>query len=457
MAARVPNTALRNAIHDAGWTYAAAAAAVRQVAGEAGVVLRTNKSAVEHWVAGALPEQATRGYLAEALTRRLHRIVTHADLAFPPPGTGGDECIGLSLDADPVPVLARMWRAELDRRGFMATSAYSVAAALLPLEQVIDIAARTSRVRSGAVAGRAEVAAVRDMVSAFTEMDERHGGQHGRTALLQYMLDDVAPLCRGRFRTEADRIQMLSAASRGVHLIGWKAYDNGQQGLAQRYYLQSYALAAEAGLRGQDGFVLRTMAMQNMKLRRPEHCVALAVAGWDRARGHVDTQTEALFRIVHAHTLAKTGQRRQAVAEVEHARHALASDRGDEIPFWALAWGPPAAAVHARAAKVFETLGDRPGAADQYARAAASRPVPTFARVVALELAAQADMQHGQGHIEQACNTWSQAIDTMQGVHSARTRKAVTGLRRSIQRYRIRGLQCAQELDERALAFLRDS
>jgi hypothetical protein len=66
-------------------------------------------------------------------------------------------------------------------------------------------------------------------------------------------------------------------------------------------------------------------------------------------------------------------------------------------------------------------------------------------------------MEHGQGHIEQACDTWSQAIDTMQGVHSVRTRKAVTDLRRSIQPYRIRGLQYAQELDERALDFLRDS
>jgi hypothetical protein len=237
----------------------------------------------EHWVAGALPEQATRGYLAEALTR-LHRIVTHGDLAFPPPGTGGDESIGLSLDADPVPVLAQMWRAESDRRGFTATSAYSVAAALLPLEQVIDIAARTARIRSGAIAGRAEVAAVRDMISAFTEMDERHGGQHGRTVLPQYMLDDVAPLCRGRFRTEADRIQMLSAASRGVHLVGWKAYDNGQQhGLAQRYYLQSYALAVEAGLRGQDGFVLQTMAMQNMSSAVPGRCSASSMlTPWPR-------------------------------------------------------------------------------------------------------------------------------------------------------------------------------
>lgn len=69
-------------------------------------------------------------------------------------------------------------------------------------------------------------------------MDERHGGQHGRSALIQYLRDDVAPLCRGRFRTDEVRQQMLSAASRGVHLVGWKAYDAGNQALAQRYYMR---------------------------------------------------------------------------------------------------------------------------------------------------------------------------------------------------------------------------
>jgi hypothetical protein len=62
-----------------------------------------------------------------------------------------------------------------------------------------------------------------DMVTAFTAMDERHGGQHGRTAWIQYLRDDVAPLCRARFRTEQARRQLLSAAARAVHLAGWKA------------------------------------------------------------------------------------------------------------------------------------------------------------------------------------------------------------------------------------------
>ncbi|MGH4014612.1 MAG: hypothetical protein ACRDSL_11950 [Pseudonocardiaceae bacterium] len=59
---------------------------------------------------------------------------------------------------------------------------------------------------------------------------------------------------------------MLSAASRGVHLLGWKSYDAGQQGLA-------------------------------------------------------------------------------ALAEAEQAPVLMATDRGDEMPFWALAWVPPAASV----------------------------------------------------------------------------------------------------------------
>lgn len=94
----------------------------------------------------------------------------------------------------------------MDRRSFLSASAYSVAAAALPLEHVSEIAARTTAAaRTGLTVGMAEVAAVRDMVTVFTEMDERHGGQHGRTALIQYLRDDVAALCRGRFRTEQVR------------------------------------------------------------------------------------------------------------------------------------------------------------------------------------------------------------------------------------------------------------
>lgn len=224
--------------------------------------------------------------------------------------------------------------------------------------------------------------------------------------------------------------------------------------LAQRYYLQSYALAAESGLRGHDGFVMRTMAMQGLKLHRPEHCLGLAETGLNRAKGRVDAQTEALFRVVHAHTLAKSGKRRAALAEAEHARTLLTAAPGDDVPFWALAWGPPAASVYSRTAKVHEALGDHRAAAEQYALAATARPADTYARIVALDLVAGAEMHLKRGSIEQACATWHRAIDHMGGVRSARTRKAVSRMRGDLARFRARGLRCVAELDERGRDFL---
>lgn len=189
-------------------------------------------------------------------------------------------------------------------------------------------------------------------------------------------------------------------------------------------------------------------------LLSPAHCLALAASAVDKVRGRVDTQTEALFAVTHAHALAKAGQRQEAVREVERAGSALSSAKGDEVPFWALSWGPPAATVHSRTAKVYETLGDRRRAAAMYGAAATSRPPGTYARIVALDLVAQAEMQAAEGSIEQACATWGRAIDHMDGVQSNRTRKAVGNMRRDLSRFRTRGLRCATELDERARDFL---
>lgn len=454
MTTRPPNVQLSALVAESGLTYEALAKAVCTVAAEYGARLRTNRSNVEHWISGTIPRGDTPHYLAVALSRRLGRLLTPADLGLPAPAGGEDDTIGLSLESDPVDDLLHLWRYEVDRRRLLTASAYSVAAAALPLTHIQDIAARTTAARIGHTVGMAEVAAVRDMIAAFSELDERHGGQHARSALVTYLRDDVAPLCRARFRTDEARRQMLSAASRGVHLLGWKSYDAGQQGLAQRYYLKSYALATESGLRGHDGFVMRTMAMQGLKLHRPEHCQALAETGLNRAKGHVDAQTEALFRVVHAHTLAKSGQRRAALAEAEHARTLLAGAVGDETPFWALAWGPPAASVYSRTAKVHETLGDHRAAAENYALAAIARPAATYARIVALDLVAGAEMHLNRGSIEQACTTWHRALDHMDGVRSNRTRKAVTRMRGDLTRFRGRGLRCVTELDERARNFL---
>ncbi|MEV6332629.1 hypothetical protein [Streptomyces sp. NPDC051909] len=450
MTQRTANHQLKALIDESGLPYHGVARAVKTVALESGQRLGTNKSAVHHRVQGAEPSGATPGYLAEALSRRLGRRITREDLGLGSPAGGEDDSIGLTLDFDPIETLTAIGEADVNRRRFLAASAYSMAAATLPLQTVQEAAARTRTVSGGGIAGHADVAAVRDMVKLFMDMDERHGGQHGRSAFVQYLVTDVAQLCRGRFASDDVRAEALSVASAAAHLCGWKAYDSGEQGLAQRYYLQSLALARASGVPGQDGFVMRTMSQQGMKLHRPEHCLALAETGCDRAKGRVGQQVEALFAVIHAHALAKTGQNRRSLSDVQFAETALAAGAGDEVPFWALVWGPPAATVHSRTAKVFETLGDRPNAAHQYATAAASRPGATYARIIAFDLVAQAE----QGSIEQAYTTWGRAIDTMTGVKSTRTLRAVRSLRSDLRPYRARGVRVAAELDERARVFL---
>jgi hypothetical protein len=454
MTQRTANHRLKQLVAESGLPYDGVARAVKAVALESGQRLGTNKSAVHHWIGGAEPAGLTSGYLAEALSRRLGRRITREDLGLGSPPGGENESIGLTLDLDPIETLTALGAADVNRRAFLAASAFSLAATALPLETVREAAARTRKVSGGALAGHADVAAVREMVKLFMNMDEKHGGQHGRSAFVQYLITDVRALCRSRFADEDVRADALSVAAAGAHLAGWKAYDSGEQGLAQRYYLQSLTLAGESGIAGQDGFVMRTMSQQSMKLHRPEHCLALAGTGWDRARGRVGPQVEALFAITHAHALARSGQAVQALGDVDRAHAALAGGDGDDVPFWALAWGPPVATVHSRTAKVFEALGDHPNSARSYATAAASRPATTYARIIALDLVAQAEQQAKQGGIEQACTTWGRAIDTMAGVQSTRTLKAVRSLRTDLRPYRARGVRCAAELDERARVFL---
>jgi hypothetical protein len=159
MTTRRPNDRLRDLVAESGLTYEALARSVRAVAGECGVALQTNKSAVEHWIAGAVPRGNTGRYLAAALSRRLGRLLTPVDLGLPDTGEATDDTTGLSLGADPLDVLLPMWRYEVDRRSFLTASAYSVAAAALPLAHVQEIADRTAAARTGHIVGMAEVAA----------------------------------------------------------------------------------------------------------------------------------------------------------------------------------------------------------------------------------------------------------------------------------------------------------
>lgn len=444
----VPNDALRQAIAEAGVSYEQLARDVRTIAAESGDSIRTGKSAVAYWVAGKRPARRTAGYVAEALSRRLERPVTAAELGLANTDTEGPETLlGLRLGPDPVDMLRRIADADLHRRHILTTAAYSVAAAALPLgaEQAVEYQQRATSQR----AGRAEVDAVRDMVTMYTAIDERHGGQHGRSAVAQYLTSDVAALCRARYAHERDHTAMLSAAASVAYLCGWKSYDAGEHGLAQRYYLQAYALTREADDDLHGAWILRILAHNGMDIRRPEHTLDLADAALDRVKGRVDPATEAVYTVTRARALANAGRRPEAVAQVRRAQDLVL--RGDEagLPYWAALWGSPRATVSSHTAKTFRALGDHGNAERHYAASARSRTAK-HTRITALTLAAQGREQAAQGHLEQACGTWSRSLDLLDGVRSARAADEVDSIRRQLRSLSGRGVRAAVDLDEQA-------
>src|SRR2546423_14920456 len=111
------------------------------------------------------------------------------------------------------------------------------------------------------------------MAELFSRMDQRHGGGHARTAVVQYLTSEVAAYLQGSFADDRVRWAMYSTASELAYLAGWMAFDNSEHALAQRYFTEAVRLAAE----GDDGpmaaHVLRAMAHQAIDLGHPKRAL----------------------------------------------------------------------------------------------------------------------------------------------------------------------------------------
>ncbi|WP_133741214.1 hypothetical protein [Actinorugispora endophytica] len=443
---RPVNAALHSAIAESGLSYRALAGRIRAVATENGADVRTGAAAIAHWVKGTTPQPATAAYLTEALSRALGRVVSPTEIGV---ASRQDETPP-ALAQDPVASLATLGRSDVDRRHFLATTAYSISALAAPLMPgAADAAHRGVRVREGGVVGAAEIQAVRDVTSVFNRADELLGGSVSRSAVVEYLVTDVTSYCRGSFNDDTARRGMFGAAAELAYLAGWKAHDAGLKGLAQRYYLHAYQLAEESS-GTHAAYVLRILAHQAMDTGVSEHCVDLAEAALSRARGKVPAETESLFQLTLARAHAGERSPRPALRALAAAERLVDQAGHDEAPRWASLGGPTEARLTNQGGKALAALGDLAGAEEQYRRSAACWNPSTHPRIHALTLADLGAVQAGRGHLEAACETWSTALDSMTGVRSARADTAVTDIRTHLRGYRRRGVPTATVLDAKA-------
>ncbi|MEU9080672.1 tetratricopeptide repeat protein [Kitasatospora sp. NPDC048538] len=441
---REPNQRLREAISTAGWTYEALANAVRRVGAENGETLRTNKSAVAHWINGAQPAGQAGRYIAEALSRRSGRQVTLAEIGFAAPEES------LAASSDPVEAVANLGRADVERRTFLAVAAFTTAGVAMPLLYDPEPVSRLMRARTGrARVGAEEVDVVRQVTAVFSAADERLGGGHGLTTVTAYLADTAAPMLNGRFPDEGTRRRAFGAVAELAYLAGWKHHDLGQEGAAQHYYQVGYQLAVESDPHGHAGWMMRALAHQALSLKQPHHCVALIENALARSIGHVDGRTEALLHITYARAFAATRDKPAAAEALLAAERALTRD-GDPQPSFSLVSGPAAGTVASHTARTLTDLGDHAGTEQQHRAALIRWDAEKYKRVHALTYADLGDSLAAQARADEAVATWGRALDLMNGMTSDRTRKAISSIRPCLAIYRRRGVPGAVDLELRA-------
>ncbi|MFE7548050.1 tetratricopeptide repeat protein [Streptomyces gardneri] len=440
-----PNSRLRETIQAAGCTYEVLARDVRRIAAENGELLATNKSAISHWAGGIRAPSGQSGqYLAEALSRRLGRIVTLAEIGLPGAGTEP------APTSDPVTAVTDLGRADVERRRFLAIAAFTTAGVAMPLLHDHEATSRMLRARTGrSLVGAEDIDVIRQITAAFSAADERLGGGHGLTTVTAYLADTAAPILRGRFPSEPLRRAAFGAVAELAYLAGWKHHDLGHEGAAQRYYQVGYQLACEADPHGHAAWMMRALAHQALSLKQPHHCVDLVEGALRRGLGHVDGQTQALLHITHARAYAATDESPLAARALLAAEDALLRNDGPQ-PSYSRVSGPAAGTVASHTARTLTDLADHIGTEQQHRDALTRWDPEKYKRVHALTHADLGDSLAAQARADEAIAAWTKALVLMEGMTSDRTRKAITSIRSTLAVYQRRKVPGAVDLARRA-------
>ena len=132
------------------------------------------------------------------------------------------------------------------------------------------------------IVGEPDVATIREMTASFRRLDNAHGGGAVRDQAVRFLDREVGSLLRdGRYQGPL-AVDLSRATAELTQLVGWMSYDEGMNGLAQRYFIQALNLARAAGDEPLGAEVLAAMSHQASHVGEGSCAVDLArAAGQD--------------------------------------------------------------------------------------------------------------------------------------------------------------------------------
>ncbi|WP_309252252.1 MULTISPECIES: Tat pathway signal protein [unclassified Streptomyces] len=459
--ARERNERLQELLVEARWSRAQTAAAYNRVAGEtlAGESVensRIGRTHVTAWVEGSKPTGVAPAMLCEALSRRLKRAITPQEAGFAVPTSPAQEA--LDWRVDPLIALSELGSGvDANRRRLLAGGVYSAAALALPDSawwEAMSKPPTSATPASGQRVGSGDVCTVRELTVAFSAMDQRRGGGHGRRALDEYLTWEAAPFLKGRFTDDRVRRNMFGAVAELTYVSGWMAFDNSEHDVALRRFNAAVKLAARAGDQPLSAHILRAMAHQALDLGFRKEALEIAQASVHGKRYSAATPRErALLGVVHARALAANKQNQGAARALLRAEDDLRQAH-DGVPEPDRTFFFGEASLAHETACTLRDLGDPNRAITQFRRSVRTRGA-AFRRTHAVTLGYMGATQIGQGRVEEACATWTRVLDAMEGgMYSGRARQAVENMRTLLTPYHRRGIPAVGVLDGRAASYL---
>ncbi len=321
---------------------------------------------------------------------------------------------------------SRVWEEDMNRRDLIKSAAYATAAFTTPLGALLDSPTEMpSRNEGDRLVDAGDIGTIGEMTAMFSKIDNRYGGGQIRSAVVDYLGNEVAPLLRrGRFDALTGQRLFLAAAEL-TRLVGWMSHDVGDHGRGQQYLIQSLSLARSAGDDALVGEILAAMSHQASFLGDGGKAVDLAGAAGHIARRRGIAALVAEAHVMEAHGYATLGEDSRCARALHDAELALDQADRDADPHWIGYFDE--SYLSAKFGHCFRVLGDNANAI-KFAERSLIMNSDQYARGYAFNLSLLAHSHAQLGNVEEACRVGEQAVSATATLRSSRATKYVKAL-----------------------------
>jgi hypothetical protein len=350
-----------------------------------------------------------------------------------------------------IDIVAAVGTADLAHQEELVQAPFSADALIAPSRDwLVDHGADHTNGPESPRVGMAEAEAIRDTFSVFQELDTKYGGAHARMALVQYLNSDVVPLLR-KSCTDSVRRAVFGATAELTYLAGLTAFDSGQHGLAERYYIQALRLASEAEEHAFAGNILAAMSHLAISHGDGHEAIQLAKTGLCGTKSTGIHSVEMRLNAMLARGYALLGESERCAVALSKAEVALDKARsGCELPWCRFLDG---AFLAGETAQCFLALG-QPKLAQRFAVESVKSSSRRTRRLVLSQIVlATSYVQLDEP--EAGCSEGSKALNLIAHIKSSRSLMTLRDFASSLYHYP--AISAVQEFEQLAADLLGDT